>query len=40
MKKCALSEKDEMELKKYVESKGMLFLSTPFSRAAADRLEK
>lgn len=40
MKKCALSEKDEIELKKYVESKGMLFLSTPFSRAAADRLEK
>lgn len=40
MERCALSEKDEIELKKYVESKGMLFLSTPFSRAAADRLEK
>ena len=27
-------------LKEYVESKGMIFLSTPFSRAAADRLER
>jgi N-acetylneuraminate synthase len=26
-------------LKEYVESKGMLFISTPFSRAAANRLE-
>ena len=40
MKRCALSEKDEMELKRYVESKGMIFISTPFSRSAADRLEK
>ena len=40
MKSCSLSEEDELELKEYVESKGMLFLSTPFSRAAADRLEK
>jgi N-acetylneuraminate synthase len=27
-------------LKNYVESKGMIFISTPFSRAAADRLHK
>lgn len=40
MKRCALSESDELELKKYVESKGMIFISTPFSRAAADRLER
>lgn len=40
MKACALSEDDEWKLKKYVESKGMVFLSTPFSRAAAIRLEK
>ena len=40
MEKCALDEEDEKELKDYVESKGMFFLSTPFSRAAADRLEK
>lgn len=40
MKMCALSEEHELELKRYTESKGMLFLSTPFSRAAVDRLEK
>jgi N-acetylneuraminate synthase len=40
MSRCALSEDDEWHLKEYVESKGMLFLSTPFSRAAADRLER
>ena len=38
MKECALSEDDEYELKKYVEKKGAIFISTPFSRAAADRL--
>lgn len=40
MESCALNEEDEKKLKKYVESKGMIFLSTPFSRAAANRLEK
>ncbi|XXF40648.1 N-acetylneuraminate synthase family protein [Sulfurimonas sp. NW7] len=40
MKKAALNEKDETALKNYVESLGMLFISTPFSRAAADRLER
>ncbi|WP_044736782.1 N-acetylneuraminate synthase [Geobacillus kaustophilus] len=40
MAKCALSEEDEIALKEYVESKGMIYLSTPFSRAAADRLER
>lgn len=40
MERCALNETDEIELKNYVESKDMIFLSTPFSRAAADRLEK
>lgn len=40
MSECALSEEEEFELKEYVESKGMIFLSTPFSRAGADRLEK
>ena len=40
MARCALSEADEYELKSYVESKNMMFLSTPFSRAAADRLER
>lgn len=40
MARCALNEADEIELKNYVESKGMIFISTPFSRAAANRLEK
>lgn len=40
MKKVALSEEEEYELVQYVEKKGMIFISTPFSRAAADRLEK
>lgn len=40
MERCALDETEELELKNYVESKGMIFISTPFSRAAADRLRK
>ncbi|EAH8538819.1 N-acetylneuraminate synthase family protein [Campylobacter upsaliensis] len=39
MKKCALNEKDERELKEYVEKQGLVYLSTPFSRAGANRLE-
>jgi N-acetylneuraminate synthase len=39
MSRCALSEADERRLKRHVEARGMLFLSTPFSRAAAVRLE-
>ena len=37
---CSLSEKEEFILQEYVHSKGMIFISTPFSRAAADRLIK
>jgi len=40
MEHCSLNEAEELELKKYVESKGMIFISTPFSRAAAERLKK
>ena len=40
MDRCSLDEEEELKLKNYVESKGMLFISTPFSRAAADRLER
>ncbi|WP_418263868.1 N-acetylneuraminate synthase family protein [Flavobacterium faecale] len=40
MERCALNEAEELELKLYVESKGMIFISTPFSRAAANRLRK
>ncbi|OCQ20193.1 polyhydroxyalkanoate biosynthesis repressor PhaR [Pseudoalteromonas luteoviolacea] len=40
MERCALNEEDETKLKEYVESKGAIFISTPFSRAAAFRLER
>ncbi|MNO62811.1 N,N'-diacetyllegionaminic acid synthase [compost metagenome] len=40
MDRCALNESDEIELKRYTESLGLIYLSTPFSRAAADRLYK
>ena len=40
MERCALSEDDEWELMKYVEEKGAIFISTPFSRKAVDRLVK
>lgn len=40
MSRCALSEEEDIRLKEYVEAKGMIYLSTPFSRAAAERLEK
>lgn len=40
MARCALSKDDEIALKAYTESLGMIYLSTPFSRAAADFLEE
>jgi len=40
MKKCSFSKEQEIELKKFTENLGMFYLSTPFSRAAADRLEE
>jgi N-acetylneuraminate synthase len=40
IERCSLNETDELELKNYVVSKGMIFISTPFSRAAAERLKK
>ncbi|MDP3263779.1 MAG: N-acetylneuraminate synthase family protein [Tabrizicola sp.] len=39
MERCALSLDEEAELKRYTESLGMIWISTPFSRAAADFLE-
>jgi N-acetylneuraminate synthase len=39
IERCALSESDEIKLKEYIEAKGAIFISTPFSRAAADRLQ-
>lgn len=40
MESCSLNEEDEIALQKYTEEKGMIFISTPFSRAAANRLNK
>lgn len=40
METSALNLEDEVALKEYVESKGMYFISTPFSRAAALRLNE
>ncbi|MGD9901832.1 MAG: N-acetylneuraminate synthase family protein [Vicinamibacterales bacterium] len=39
MSRCALSADDERRLKHYAEEQGLLYLCTPFSRAAARRLE-
>ena len=38
MNRCSFSEDEEIELKKFTEDLGLIYLSTPFSRAAADRL--
>jgi sialic acid synthase SpsE len=39
MQRCALNPEIERELKFIAESLGLIFLSTPFSRAAADHLD-
>lgn len=38
MRACALSAEDEIALKDYAESLGLIYISTPFSRAAANFL--
>jgi sialic acid synthase SpsE len=40
MEGCSLNEEDEYELMQYTQKKGAIFISTPFSRAAVDRLVK
>ena len=40
MERCALSETDEKCLMQHVQKRGAIFISTPFSRAAVDRLVK
>jgi N-acetylneuraminate synthase len=40
MERCALSEVDERRLMEHIQQRGAIFISTPFSRAAADRLIK
>jgi len=39
IERCSLSEDEEIILKNYAESLGLIYLSTPFSRKAANRLE-
>jgi N-acetylneuraminate synthase len=39
IKKNSLNEKDEKRLMNYVKSRNKIFISTPFSRRAADRLQ-
>ena len=38
--RCSLTEEEEYRLKKYVDELDMIYLSTPFSREAADKLEE
>lgn len=40
MSECALSEGDEMVMMRHVQNRGAIFISTPFSRAAAERLKR
>ena len=40
IKRCELTEDEERRIQAYCEEKGILYLCTPFSRAAADRLYK
>jgi len=40
IERCALSENDEFILMRHVQQRGVIFISTPFSRAAANRLVK
>ena len=40
VERCSFNEEQEKELKNITEELGMIYLNTPFSRAAADRLEK
>jgi N-acetylneuraminate synthase len=40
MERCALSETDERKLMQHVQSRDSIFISTPFSRAAAERLAR
>ena len=37
---CSLDEEDEFKLMQFIKRKKKIFISTPFSRAAVDRLEK
>ena len=40
MDRCALSEEDEIEMQRYTKELGMIFISTPFSFEAIERLKR
>ena len=40
IEKCSLSEREEKSLMEYTKKKGLIYISTPFSRMAVDRLVK
>jgi len=40
IKRCELTESEEIQVMRYCDSKGIMYLSTPFSREAADRLNE
>ncbi len=40
IKRCELTEDEERAVKRYCEDKGVIYLCTPFSREASDRLER
>ena len=40
MKMCALNEKEELDLMNFTIDQGLIFISSPFSRAAFERLNK
>ena len=40
IRRCELSEKEEIALQRYCIQKNVIYLSTPFSREASDRLDK
>ena len=39
IKRCEFTEKEERQIQSYCNEKGIIYLSTPFSREAADRLQ-
>src|SRR5687768_4300143 len=39
IKRCELTEQEELQVQAHCRQRGILYLSTPFSREAADRLE-
>jgi N-acetylneuraminate synthase len=39
IKRCELTEEEELKVHAYCRTKGIIYLSTPFSREAADRLD-